>query len=93
MMAFNFRRCLLFAAASLVAIQWFACRSTLDLSLVTSAADILGHPTMQEHKLAAAEKYEEPPQFNYVMLNRRRRAQTSPEEAVAIEVPFRTICE
>ena len=92
-MAFNFRRCLLFAAASLVAIQWFASRGALDLSLVNSTTDILGHQPMREQKVVTAEKFNKQPQIIDVMINRSRRTQTSPEEAVAIEVPFRTICE
>jgi hypothetical protein len=93
MMVFNFRRCVLFAAASLVAIQWFASRGTLDLGLVTSTTGMLGHQPMQEQNVVTAEKYKKQPQIIDVMFNGSRRTQTSPEEAVAIEVPFRTICE
>jgi hypothetical protein len=94
MMVFDFRRCVLFAAASLVAIQWFASRGALTLSLVASTTDILlGHQPMREQKVVTAEKFKKQPQIIDVMINRSRRTQTSPEEAVAIEVPFRTICE
>jgi hypothetical protein len=86
-MAFiNFRRCALFVAVSLVAIQLLASHGTLDVSLVTSG-------NSSEH-VTTTEIY------NYLykpfkdwVFHGRRLTESSPDQAIAIEVPFKTICE
>ena len=83
----NFRRCALFIAVSLVAIQLLASHGTLDISLVTSDNN-------SEHVVTKETNYSYPLKpFKDVVFNGRRLTESPPDQAIAIEVPFKTICE
>lgn len=82
----NVRRSVLFVVVSLVVIQLLTLIGTFDVSHV--ASDTNGEP------VTTAETYKnllKP--FQDLVFNGRRLSAPSPDQAIAIEVPFKTICE
>lgn len=82
----NFRRSVRFVVVSLVVLQLLAFIGTLDVSRATSDSN-------GEH-VTTTETYQnllKP--FQNLVFQRRRLLASSPDQAIAIEVPFKTICE
>jgi hypothetical protein len=81
-----FRRCTLFAAASLVlVIKLLASYGTLDVSSVTSGS-------RSEHVATSGSYNNQLKPFNDPVLHGRRKAVSS-HQVITIEVPFKTTCE
>jgi len=81
-----FHRFMLVAAASLVVIKLLASHGTLDESSVTSGSS-------SEHVATSGSYNNQLEPFNELVLHGRRLTVSSPDQATAIEVPFKTICE